>query len=333
MKIYDIISESHILNENITLFVNSLRQLIGRGAVAEVEGLLVQFTRMVAGRPTAARELGEAWAKLASETGMEAAEAIAMGRAAATAQRVAPEIIEAAEREAASLIRSLPGRSRWSQFWKKAKSAKEKAEVWYMGSFKTINAILYTWGILEPIYEAITHIGLAYEEADKGNPKYKDNLDYIVTWEITRCVQSVAAIWAGRKITAWVFEKGLPSLPFTGGPRIGKLWNGMSQPAQTAFLYYFQTKEGQEAFAQWMVGELLIPYTEWSAPGGGIFKDITRKLGGLAKSGYDAILRKAEHRYAGQVPDNPLDKPENKQAPIKFGKYDSMTGRAADAPY
>lgn len=341
MKIHDIISESVILNENPQALKVALTQILQRGeamgirvgtsgVAAAIELVLQRFTPVGA----TARELADLWAMTARVTSMEADDAIALGVRTATARGVDPAIIVAAERRAASAISSLPGRGKLSQLFAKAKGVKDGLGVWYMGLTNLYINTVFLFGIAEPIYEAATNISKAYDEADAGNAQYKDNIQYIVQWEITNCTKKVMGIIAGKWVTKHLFGTVIQGIPFMGGNLMGKFWNSLGQAAQATFVTWFQTQEGQEAFAKWLVGNLLIPGTDWNIPGGQMFNDLTKWAGGWAKTGYDAILRKLDHRYAGQPPANPLETDPNAGKKIPNpDRFDYITGAPVNATY
>jgi hypothetical protein len=333
MKIHDIISESVILNENLNLFRTGLAGLLQSGKLGLIDDLLANFTRLVMGKSTAANELAESWILLAKMGNMGADDAINAGVKAATAEGVQASVIEAAKKQAARGIGRLPGRSKLSQAFAKAKGVKDGLGVWYMGVTNLYINTVFLFGIAEPIYEAATNIAKAYDEADAGNAQYKDNIQYIVQWEITNCTKKVMGIIAGKFVTKHLFGTVIQGIPFMGGNLMGKFWNSLGQAAQATFVTWFQTQEGQEAFAKWLVGNLLIPGTDWNIPGGQMFNDLTNWAGGWAKTGYDAILRKLDHRYAGQPAANPLEKDtSNKEIPNP-DRFDYITGAPVNATY
>ena len=59
-----------------------------------------------------------------------------------------------------------------------------------------------------------------------------------------------------------------------------------------AFKVWMISNEGQEALAKWLVGQAMIPGTDWKIPFGPSYqKLILDPLGGIAMTGYNKILK------------------------------------------
>jgi hypothetical protein len=178
---------------------------------------------------------------------------------------------------------------------------------------------------------------------DEGHPELQDKgkLQWAVQWYIDNAVQRIVAQKLGRLFIGGILGKnGIQRIPLLNLEAFNKVYNLASPAAQAAFQAWMISDAGQQALARWIVGEAMIPGTDWKVPGGAMFRGmITDPLSGLVKSGYDAVLRAVGNEKAQQLPEpkDPNAKVE-KPAPGSFGslsqrKFDLGTGRAADPSY
>ena len=295
MKIYDIISESQQLNENV-IIMSGFRQILKYVASRNGQGLehaMEWIARRLAGKENAAEQLAEAWILAAEKVGI--AEAIAMGAQKAARAGIGDDVITAAQRAAEKLIEKRAG-----SIWGQLKTPESKLNFYYGLTFKTINQGLMFWGIGEPIYKCVTSILNAYELRDSGDPELKDpaKLQWVVQYYIDQCVKQVVSLWLGNKIVNKVIGKWVPGIAYNipiAGPLIQKLdpiYSKVPPATLVAFKSWMISNEGQEALAKWLVGQALVPYTDWKIPGGPTYqKLILDPLGGIAMTGYNKILK------------------------------------------
>ena len=334
MKIYDIVTESQILNEQLGTFVQMLEKIIDKGlGVKGLEYALTWISKAVRGKgPAAAEELAEAWIKAAEKMGMSTDDAIKIGSDQAKAAGIADDVILAARETAEGLAK----RGRNSVF-SKIKDKEQAFSLWYGVRAAQVNKALTIYGIVEPIAECAYNIFQLYEMREQGNPQLQDNakLSYAVQYYIDECVKRVVTVWAGNKVVGTVLGKWVPGIAYNI-PILGKLfqqldpiYNKITPAAQAAFKVWMATPDGQEALAKWLVGEAMVPNTEWKIPFGQTWqKLVLNPLSGLTHTGYNHILRmigsdKAAPNYK---PDTPSDSPKVLQ------NYDMTTGRKLDTP-
>lgn len=315
MKVHEIITESTILNEQLRGAIQAIELALSRGGIAAVEQELIAFGRILAGKSgkTVVDELAEAWVKTAELSGMSAENAITLGSNSARTGGVSAAVIADAEKAALALAK----KRGVGVITVGDKVAAAKA--WFGTGLGTVNQILTAWSIGQPVMECVGFITEAYKKHDAGDPEYQGaKLQYVVQFEITKCLQSVLAIWAGNKIIKGVMgPNGIQRLPFQGGPNISQLYNGLGEAGKAAFMVWMQTDEGKTAFAQWLLGNTMLP-------GGRAFAWVTEALGGWVKTGYDKILKQLGSDKAGEPP---VSKPiEAKPRPQT--RYDLSTGRA-----
>jgi hypothetical protein len=338
MKVFDIITESRQqLNEQLWRFGQMIEYAVKNNGVG-IERALAWIADKVAGKSGAAKELAEAWMLTAEKTGMSSSEAISRGSAAARTSGLADDVIVAAQAEA-----NILAKARANSVWGKIKTGTEAAEFYYGATLNTINTGLKWWGVIEPIYDCITGILKVYRMHDEGHPELqdKDKLQWAVQWYIDNAVQRIVAQKLGRLFIGGILGKnGIQRIPLLNLDAFNKVYNLASPAAQAAFQAWMITDAGQQSLARWLVGEAMIPGTDWKVPGGAAFRAmITDPLSGLAKSGYDAVLRAVGSDKAQQLPKpkDPNAKVE-KPAPGSFGslsqrKFDLGTGRAEDPSY
>jgi hypothetical protein len=337
MKITEVITESRQqLNEQLWRFTQMIEYAVSRGGVG-IEQALLWIAKKVAGKPGAAKELAEAWMVTAEKAGISSSEAIAQGSAAARSSGLSAEIIAEAEREAAILARA-----RANSVWGKIKTGAEAGEFYWGATLNTINTGLKWWGILEPIYECVTGILKVYRMHDEGHPELQDKakMQWAVQWYIDNCVQRVTALLAGRMLIRGVLGKdGIQRVPLLNFSAFNKIYDLASPAAQAAFQAWMITNDGQQALAKWLVGEALVPGTDWKVPGGALFRGmITDPISGLVKSGYDAFLRAIKSEKAQQLPEpkdpnTPVEKPKpGSLGDLAGRKFELGRGRATTDP-
>lgn len=297
MKIYDIISESQQLNENVIImtgFKQILKYVSSRGGQG-LEHAMEWIAKRLAGKAGAAENLAEAWILAAEKVGITEAEAIAMGAERAAKAGIADDVIVAARRAAEKLIEK-----RASSVWGQLKTPDSKLNFYYGLTFKNINKGLMFWGIGEPIYDCVTKILNAYELRDSGNEELKDpaKLQWVVQYYIDQCVKQVVSLWLGNKIVNKVIGSWVPgvayNIPIAGKlfQQLDPIYTKVTPAVLAAFKVWMISNEGQEALAKWLVGQAMIPGTDWKIPFGPSYqKLILDPLGGIAMTGYNKILK------------------------------------------
>lgn len=307
MKVYEIITESRILNEQLNLLIRSLEVAIEKGSLSGIDAAVNNGLKWIAQQlakkgAQGANELAEAWYQTAKMTGRSLDDVIAQGEREAVAAGMDKNVINTAKAQANKLFKSSqPG------MFSKLKTNAQKAQFFYGEQFNVINWVLTAYGIGTPIMECIANIASVYERSDAGEPELQGaKLQWAVQFYIDKCVQQVLAVWIGGKMAKFPFgPNGIQQLPFLGGPKMSAIFNAMGQAAQASFLLWFQSDQGQEAFARWLVGEALLP-------GGKMFKGFSDLVSGMSKTGYDKILTKLGSDKAGK-PD-----PDVKPTPSEY---------------
>lgn len=303
MLVKEIIKESQLLQEQIARFWMLLNYAIkteGPGIGRLAEKALEWIASSVKGKPNAAEELAQAWVMTAEKTESTIANAIETGGKQAASQGVPIATLEKAERLALQLY----GKNA-RKLIPQIKNAAQMGQIWWGASTQAFNTVLTTIGVSKPILTMLYYIYEAYEKNEEGDPEYQGaKLQYIVQWEINKCLEEVIGLLAGRGIIAWALgPKGIQMLaPFGWGP-IGKAFNLLNPGAQAAFQAWFISPAGQESFAKWLVGTAVIPGTDTKVPFGPTFKEVVAFVGGhVVKTGYDAILRALGSDKAQQPP-------------------------------
>lgn len=332
MKIYDIITEqSQPLTEMRFVITTAIDYAISRG-VGAIERVLAWLAGRVASKPKAAEELAEAWVYLAEKSGMTVEEAIVIGARSAEG-KVSDDVIRLASEKARVLGEKLN-----STMWRKLKDPNSAFNFWYGLGMKKFNQALIAYGILEPVAECIWEISKLYKMREEGHPELQDinKLSWGVQWHIDQCVKQVASLLAANFLFGQLVKKWVPGTISILWP-LNKLFAALDPLYKTAtpaalagFKVYMMSDAGREAVAKFLVGELMVPGTDWKVPGGKLWQNVIDTLSGLAKTGYDHVLRwtgnedKAKPLPGGK--DDP-NKPTNPSSPA-FGafKHDSGTG-------
>lgn len=292
MRVKEIIKESQLLQEQIARFWMLLNYAIkteGPGIGRLAEKALEWLSSSVKGKANAADELAKAWAMTAEKTETTIANAVEVGRRQAASQGIAKEVLDDAERLAANIYAKNA-----AKLIPRIKDAAQMGQIWWGASTSLLNTALTAFGVGKPVYDMIYYIYEAYQKHDEGHPEYQGKkLQYIVQWEINKCLESVVGILAGRATIAWVLgPRGIQMLGPLGWGPIGKAFNLLNPGAQAAFQAWFISPYGQESFARWLVGTAVIPGTDTKVPFGPTFKEAIAFIGGeVVKTGYDAILR------------------------------------------
>lgn len=335
MKIYDIITESQILNEQLSVFVRMLEQVIDKGLGTKgLEYALSWLSKAVRGKgPAAAEELAEAWIKSAEKIGLSTDEAIKIGSAQAKEAGIADDVIKAARETAEGLAK----RGRNSIF-AKVKDKEQAFSLWYGARAAQVNKALTIYGIFEPIAECAWNIFQLYKMREEGNPKLQDinTLSYAVQYYIDECVKRVVTVWAGNKVIGKVMGQWVPGIAYNI-PLFGKLlqqldpiYNKITPAAQAAFKVWMATPDGQQALAKWLVGDAMFFGTDTKIPFGPTWqKVVLNPLSGMTKTGYDHILRMIGSDKA--APDYKPD-PNSKDAGAIWQNYDMKTGKRLEKP-
>ncbi len=324
MRVKQIIHESLLLQEQMARFWTLLTYAVkndGKGIGATTEKALGWLANAVKGKPNAVEELAKGWNMTASKAEVALHEAIKVGRAEAEAAGIAKKVLDEAEVLAYKLYKG--------KIMPKVRNAAHAAELWYGATLNLWNGVFLALNIGKPIMEMIYYIYIAYEKNEAGNPEYQGNkLQWVVQWEINKCLREVVAAFAGHKIIGWALgPNGIQMLaPFGWGP-IGKAFNMLSPAAQAVFQTWFFSDEGKTAFANWLVGKALFYGTDTKVPFGPSFKSVIDSAGQVvAKTGYDAILRALGSDKAGQ----PERAPEIKPFKSNLDNIDMSTGRRLD---
>ena len=328
MKIYDIITEeSQQLNEVGVVLSTALRYAMPKG-IAAIERVLSWFAGRLAGKPKAAEELAEAWVYLAEKSGMSIDDAISLG--ARTAEgKVGDDIIRTASQRARELFEANKGK-----LWSQLKNPQSTLNFYYGALWDTVNTGLMFWGIAEPIYDCVQKIAKVYAAREQGHKELQDldKVDWMVQYYIDECVRKVVSIWAGNKIVGKVVGGLVPGvlnrIPFVA--KLEPIYGKLEAPAKAAFKAWMISDAGQEALAKWIVGQAVMPGTEWKIPGGKLYQKLLDLVSGVAKTGYDHIAR---FMGSTNVPDVPKQKVPDVDP--NFGKntrYDMKTGRNIKDP-
>lgn len=321
MKVSELLNESQVLNEQLNTFIRLLEMVVEKGLGTKgLQQALAWISKAVVGKGggTAAAELAEAWVLSAERMGMSSAEAIAMGERQALAAGVDRTVVDSARASAVNLAKtraSIGGEGLLAKLGDKTQVVKSM-----LGSkYALLDGLLKTYGIAQPIIECVLEINECYKRWDsKTDPEYTKNpalLQGDVQHQIDKCVQRIVALWAGRKISGFVFGKnGLQRLPFMGGDKMSATLNTVGAVAKTGFTAWLDSPPGRRAFAEWVVGDTLI------ASG---FKGVTDFISGLFKTGYDKIL---DAIGSDKAPPKPEEQP-SAERPGQT-RYDLATGRA-----
>ena len=328
MKIHDIIAESQNLTENMLVFGQMLKYVVSKSG-AGLGRALEYVAKAFSSKPD---KLADAWILTAEKLSMSADDAIAAGVAAAKKSGIADDVIIAAEAKAQAIATKKLG-----SVWGQLKTPESKLNFYYGAGFSTINNTLTFLGIAKPIYDCATKIMNAYKLRDEGEPELQDieKLSWVVQYYIDECVQSVGALLLGNMVLKTVVGKWVPGIAYNI-PLLGKLfqkldpiYSKITPAAQAAFKGWMLTADGQQAVAKWIVGEALVPGTDWKIPFGPSYQQyILNPLSGLTKTGYDHILRQLGSDKAAPLP-KPADL-DGKETTI-WQNYD-MTGRKLDKP-
>ena len=331
MKIYDIIAESQQLNEAGYLFGVYLNRAIPKGIQA-IEHVMKWFAEKLVGKPKAIDDLAEGWAVLAEKTGMSSDEAIRIGSRQAKAAGHADDVIEAAARRAEELIQKAANTP-----WAKLSNPNSAFNFWYGTRAAEVNKWLMAYGILQPVAECAYEIFKLYKMREEGHPELQDlnKLSWGVQWHIDQCVKQVASLIAGNFLLKKLVTNWVPGVAYNLWP-VGKLfqaldpiYNKLPPAATAAFKVWMMTDDGREALAKYLVGEAMIPGTEWKAPGGKYWQKVIDILSGLAKTGYDHVLRWTGHGdLAKPLPDPNAntDKPASTNRLYGPRRHDMGTG-------
>jgi len=332
MKVFDIITESRQqLAESMLVFGRMLAYAVSKGG-AGLEHALSYIARSVASKPTAAKDLAEAWILTAEKAGIGYAEARAMGvQAAKDSRAIADNVIAAAEREATELAAK-----KSNSVWGKLKTPDSELNFWYGAGMANLNLALTFWQVGKPVYDCVQGILKVYRMHDEGHPELQDKnkLQWAVQWYIDRATgQIVTALLTGAVLKK-VLGSWVPGVAYNV-PVFGKLiakldpiYSKLPPAAQAGFKVWITSEAGQEAVAKWLAGELLMPGTEWKIPGGKAFRAmVIDPLSGTIKSAYDGILRMIDSDKAQQLPE------PKKDAPNPVNRYDLRTGQALNPSF
>lgn len=311
MKIYDIITEqSQPLTEMRLLITTAIDYAITKGAGA-IERVLVWLAGRVASKPKAAEELAEAWVYLAEKSGMSVEEAIVIGARSAK-DKVSDDVIRLASEKARVLGEKLN-----STMWRKLKDPNSAFNFWFGLGAKKVNQALMAYGILEPVSECIWEISKLYKMREEGHPELQDinKLSWGVQWHIDQCVKQVASLIAGNFLFKKVITSWVPGTISILWP-LNKLFAALDPLYKTAtpvalagFKVFMMSDAGREAVAKFLVGELMVPGTDWKVPGGKLWQTVIDALSGIAKTGYDHVLRWTGHGDIAKPPPGPREQP------------------------
>jgi hypothetical protein len=286
MKVTEIITESQVLNEQVGIFLRYLTTALERGSGAEVDAALLWLSKQLVGKnaASAATELGEAWARTAMKMGTSIDEVIILGEKQAVNARIPQTVIDAAKKQATKLFAQETGQA--TGMLAKLGNETQIVKSWLGSKFDLVDNLLKLYGIAEPIYTCIISINADYARWDsKQDPDYTANpklLQGDTQHHIDVCVRKILALWAGRKISGFVFGKnGIQQLPFLGGAKMSAMFNSLGAGSKLAFTAWLDSDIGRQAFAEWVVGDTL------AAAG---FRGVANVLSGLTMTGYNKIL-------------------------------------------
>ncbi len=331
MKIYDIIQESQPLTEMRFVVTTAIDYAITKG-VGAIERVLTWLAGRVASKPKAADELAEAWVYLAEKSGMSVEEAIVVGSRSAK-DKVSDDVIRLASEKARVLGEKLN-----DTMWRKLKDPNSAFNFWYGLGMKKVNQALIAYGILEPVSECIWEISKLYKMRAEGHPELQDinKLSWGVQWHIDQCVKQVASLLAANLLFGQLVKKWVPGTISILWP-LNKLFAALDPLYKTAtpaalalFKGYMMSDAGREAVAKFLVGELMVPGTDWKVPGGKLWQNVIDTLSGLAKTGYDHVLDATGHSNLTKPLPTPDDKKsdaeKNKTGVYAPFKHDAATG-------
>lgn len=323
MKVSEILIESQVLNEQLNTFIRLLEMVVEKGLGTKgLEKALTWLSKAVVGKGagSAAGELAEAWVLSSERMGIGMSDAIAMGERQALAAGVDRAVVDSAKSQAVNLAATRQGLAGGEGLLAKLGSKTEVVKSMLGSKYALLDGLLKTYGIVQPIVECVLEINGYYKRWDsKTDPEYTKNpalLQGDVQLAIDICVQRVIGLWAGRKISGFVFGKnGLQRLPFMGGERMSATLNTVGAVAKTGFTAWLDSPPGRQAFAEWVIGDTLL------AAG---FKGVTDFISGLIKTGYDKILDAVDSDKKPPTPE--LVKPAAERPGVT--KYDFATGSA-----
>jgi len=289
MKVTEIITESRILNEQVSMYLSYLARALERGGpsvYAGVDDALLWISKQLVSKEAsvAAAELGEAWAKTAIKMGTKVDDAILIGEKQAVNARIPQAVIDSAKKQAAKIFAKEAGQATGALA--KVGTNAQIVKGWLGSKFDMVDNLLKLYGIAEPIYTCVLAINADYARWDsKQDPEYLANPELLqgdTQHHIDVCVRKILALWAGRKISGFVFGRnGIQQLPFLGGDKMSAMFNSLGAGAKLAFTAWLDSDIGRQAFAEWVVGDTL------AAAG---FRFVADILSGLTKTGYDKIL-------------------------------------------
>jgi hypothetical protein len=323
MKVSEILHESQILNEQLNTFLRLLEMVVEKGLGTKgLEKALAWLSKAVVGKSasSAAAELAEAWVMSAERMGIDMSAAIATGERQALAAGVDRAVVDSAKTQAVNLAATRQGLASGQGLLARLGNNTQVVKSMLGSKYALLDGLLKTYGIVQPIVECVLEINGYYKRWDsKTDPEYTKNpalLQGDVQLAIDVCIRQILALWAGRKISAFVFGKnGLQMLPFAGGDRMAAVLNTAGAVAKTGFTAWLDSPPGRKAFAEWVVGDTLM------AAG---FRGVADFISGLIKTGYDKILDAVDSDKAPPKPE-PM-----KPAAERPGqtRYDFATGRA-----
>lgn len=321
MRVKEILHEYRILQEQLFRLGLMLKYAasMADGMSGYAKQALAYFSKALVGKPNAADELAKGWIRAAEILKVAPDEAISAGYAAGQAAKIDKATLDQAVKIAEQLaLKSTKLRIR---------SAAGAMEWYYGTAVFSINKLLTTIGIYGPISQCVYYIAIAYQKNEEGDPEYQGKkLQYIVQWEINKCIREVAAVVIGKNLIKWALSPiGIQALGPLGWGPIGKAFNMLNPAAQATFMAWFLSPPGQDYFVKWLTGSALIPGTGVTLPGGQTFTDVTDIANALTKIGYDGILRQIGSDKAQEPPMMP-DAPAWKSR----AKYDAATGQRLD---
>jgi hypothetical protein len=267
MKVYEILSENHDLNESVkdkfftALGLRIVERLAAKGATKK----LIEHW---------ADELAAGATKLAPDVAGDFLKKQGLKPETVTRLTADSKFLTSVEKDAAKLLE----KRKW-----------ELAKTGYAAAWGTTWKVFYysalAWGVGEPIYRCAKNIEDAYarHNAKQGEIADPQVLQHTVQHHINICVGEVAAIFIGTKVIKGVFgASGVQQLPFLGGERISALFNTASAASRAAFVVWLGTDAGNRAFAEWITGAGLL-----STP----LKFVRDTAGILVKTGVDKIIK------------------------------------------
>jgi hypothetical protein len=257
MKVYEIITESRILTENLSRILLNVLERVG---VADFDRALAYLARSIVGKTDVAigKEMAEAWMAASKKTGLSFEEVVAAGQRELNTAGVNRAVIDAAMAEAERLTPGL-----WSRIMARLSKTGTKAEheaaakSIFGSKFDFISALAYKLAIWAPVAECAYHLWDLKRRRDSGDPEYQNDATYKndIQYFINKAVGQIATALVGNKLLTTAFS--IPgSMPILGWKKLEKIWQGGNQVAQTALNAWLLTPGGRDMVAKFIASDI-----------------------------------------------------------------------------